>query len=75
MTGVPMARGHLYLPRPAAWAPGRRSGAGLRLQTTLRPLRLSPAPKLIAIHGSGPADGRAARVRDVDRRELATHPL
>ena len=28
VTGVPMARGHLYLPRPAAWAPGRRSGAG-----------------------------------------------
>src|SRR4029079_19508735 len=31
VTGVPMAQGHLYLPRPAAWAPGRRWGAGARL--------------------------------------------
>jgi hypothetical protein len=47
MTGVPMAQGHLYLPRPAAWVPGRRSGAGPRLSNCYL-LGPREATKLIA---------------------------
>lgn len=54
MTGVPTAQGHLYLPRPAAWAPGRRSGAGRRLINCYllgpggAPKVIAAAPKVIA---------------------------